>query len=75
VYDQEDVTMLWNQTVNTEREVTENRPDIIIKNEKEEVCILIDVAIPTQRNIVQKEGEKKMQEFMCRYKTNVDPEM
>jgi len=30
------VTVLWNQAVHTDREVTANRPDIIIKNKKEE---------------------------------------
>ena len=42
----------------TDREVTENRPDIIIKNKKEKTCILIDVAIPTDKNVVQKKAEK-----------------
>ena len=35
------------------------RPDIIIENTKEETCTLIDVALPTDRNVVQKEVEKK----------------
>ena len=30
--------------------------DIIIKNTKEKTCTLIDVAIPTDRNVVQKEA-------------------
>jgi hypothetical protein len=34
VYEQGDVTVLWNQTVNTDRKVKANRPDIIIKNKK-----------------------------------------
>jgi hypothetical protein len=42
----------------TEREVTANRPDIIIKNKKEKIYTLIDVAIPADRNVVQKEVEK-----------------
>jgi hypothetical protein len=54
-----DVTVLWNQAVHTDREVTANRPDIIIKNKKEKVCTLIDVAIPADRNVVQKEAEKR----------------
>ena len=49
-----------NQTVHTAREVTANRPDIIIKNKKEETCTLIDVAILADRNVVQKEAEKKL---------------
>jgi len=52
--------MLWNQAVNRERDVTANRPDIVIKNKKEETCTLIDVAIPADRNVVQKEAEKKL---------------
>jgi hypothetical protein len=44
--------------INTE--VTANRPDITIKNKKEKTCTLIDVAIPADRNVVQKEAEKKL---------------
>jgi hypothetical protein len=40
-----------------DREVTANRSDIIIKHKKEKTCILIDVAIATDRNIVQKTAE------------------
>jgi hypothetical protein len=58
VYEEGDVTVLWNQAVHTDREFTVNRPDIIIKNKtnkkkkKEKTCILIDVVIPTDRNIL-----------------------
>ena len=55
-----DVTVLWNQAAHTDREVTANRPDIIIKNKKEKTCTLIDVAIPADRNVVQKEAENKL---------------
>jgi len=58
VYEEGDVTVLWNQAVHTDRELTANRPDIIIKNKKEKTCTLIDVAIPADRNVVQKEAEK-----------------
>ena len=77
VYEQEDVTVLWNQAVQTDKEVTANWPDIIIKNKKEKPCILKDVAIPADRNIVQKEMEKeaKIQEFRYRDTINVELEM
>jgi len=52
--------VLWHQAVHTDREVTANRPDIIMKNKKEKTCTLIDVAIPADRNVVQKEAEKKL---------------
>jgi len=60
VHEDGDVTVLWNQAVHTDREVTANRPDIIIKNKKEKTCTLIDVAIPADRNAVQKEAEKEL---------------
>ena len=77
VYEEGDVTVLWNQAVHTDREVTANRPDIIIKNKKEKTCTLIDVAIPADINVVQKEARKEVeiQEFMYRDTTNVEPEM
>jgi hypothetical protein len=34
VCEHEDVTVLWNQGVHTDREVTANRPDTIIKKER-----------------------------------------
>jgi hypothetical protein len=60
VYEEGDVTVLWSQAVHTDREVTANRPDIIIENKKEKTCTLIDVAIPAGRNSVQKETERKL---------------
>jgi hypothetical protein len=51
---------MWNRGVQTDREVLENRPDIIIKNNKDKICLLIDVAIPSDRNVIQKESEKKL---------------
>jgi hypothetical protein len=38
-----------------------NRPDIIIKNKKEKTCILINVAIPEDRNVMKEETEKKLE--------------
>ena len=55
-----DVTVLWNQAVHTDREVTTNRPDIIIRTKKEKTCTLVDVATPADRNVVQKEAKKKL---------------
>ena len=60
VYEEADVEVLWNQALQTDREVRTNRPDIIIKNKKEKTRTLIDVTIPADRNIVQMEAEKKL---------------
>jgi hypothetical protein len=56
----EDITVLWNQEVQTEREVLANRPDIIIKNKKDKICLMTDVEIPSDRNVIQKESENKL---------------
>jgi len=60
VCEEGDMTVMWNQAVHTDREITANRRDIIIKNKKDKTCTLIDVAIPADRNVVQKEAEKKL---------------
>jgi hypothetical protein len=59
VYESEDVTVLWNQTVRTDREVRANRPDITLKKKREKTRILMDVAIPAYINFVQKKAEKR----------------
>ena len=63
--------------MHTDREVAANRPDIIIKNKTEKTCTLIDVTIPADRNVVQKEAEKKLKckRFLYTDTTNVEPEM
>jgi hypothetical protein len=37
-----------------------NNNNIIIKNKKDKTCLLIDVAIPSDKNVIQKETEKKL---------------
>jgi hypothetical protein len=64
VCEHEDITELWNQGVKTDRKVLANSPHIIIKNKKDKICLLIDVAIPSDRNVIQKLPEKKL-----KYKT------
>jgi hypothetical protein len=65
--------MLCNHGVHTDREVVANRPDIVVKNKKEKTCILIDAAIPVDRNVTQKGSRKesKVQAFMYRDTMNV----
>jgi hypothetical protein len=46
--------------VHTDREVTTNKPNIVSNNKKEETCVLINVAIPADRNFVQQEAEKNI---------------
>ena len=52
------VTVLWDMPVNTDREIKANRPDIIIKNKEEKTCLMIDMTVPSERNVTIKEVEK-----------------
>ena len=52
------VTILWNQQVQTDRTVPNNKPDIIICDNEKGTCMLIDVAMSGDRNVIKKEAEK-----------------
>ena len=47
----------WNQQVQTDRTIPNHKPDIIRDNEKG-TCMLIDVGISGDRNVIKKEAEK-----------------
>jgi len=52
------VTIVWNQQVQTDRSIPNNKPDIIIQDHERRTCMLIDVAIPGDGNVIKKEAEK-----------------
>ena len=52
------VTILWNQQVQTERTNPINKLDIITRDNEKGTCMLIDVAISGDRNVIKKEAEK-----------------
>jgi hypothetical protein len=51
-------TILRNQQVQTDRTIPSNKPDITIRGNKKETCMLIDVAISGKGNMIKKEAEK-----------------
>jgi hypothetical protein len=44
--------------VQTDRNIPNNKPDIIIRDNEKGTCMLIDVAISGDRNVIKKEVEK-----------------
>ena len=52
------VTILWDFTIQTDRKLNANRPDITIKNHEERTCIMMDVGGPFDQNISLKEFQK-----------------
>ena len=52
------VTLIWDMEVHTDKEIKANKPDIIIKDHINSTCQLIDMIIPSDRNVSVKEIEK-----------------
>jgi len=48
------VTVLLNQHVQTDRTIPNNSPDIIIRDNEKGTCMLIDVAISEDINVIKK---------------------
>ena len=57
VMEGKDVIILWDTPIHTDKD-TANRPDIVIKDKKENKCIFIDMSVPSERNVANKETEK-----------------
>jgi hypothetical protein len=77
----DNVTILWNQQVQTDRTIPDNKPDIIIHDNEKRTCMLIDVEILRDGNVIKKGGEKILKhkdltiEIQCMWnvKTKVIP--
>jgi len=52
------VNKLWNQKVQTDRTLPNNKPEILIHANEKGTCMLIDVAISGDRNVIKKEADK-----------------
>jgi len=46
------VTILWNQQIQTDRTIPNNKPYVIIRDNEKGTCMLIDVAISGDRNVI-----------------------
>jgi hypothetical protein len=52
------VTLLWIQQMQTERAIPNNKPDIVFRDNEKRTCMLRDVVISGNRNVIKKEAEK-----------------
>ena len=52
------VTILWNQQAQTDRTIPNNKPDIVSRDNEKGTCMLIDVAISGDRNVIKQETKK-----------------
>ena len=53
------ILIIWDMPVNTDRTITANRPEIVIKDSMNSTSKPIDMAVPSDRNIALREIEKK----------------
>jgi len=53
------VIILWNQQVQTDRTIPNNKPDNIICNNKQGTCMSLGVGIPGDKNVIKK-GEENL---------------
>jgi len=52
------VTILWNQQIQTDRNIPNNKPYIIIRDNEKGTCLLIDVVISGDRYMIKKKVRK-----------------
>ena len=58
VEENEEVKLLWDFTIQTDREIHHRKPDIVIQKKKAKETITVDIAVPGDNNVLQKETEK-----------------
>ena len=58
IEENEEVKLLWDFTIQTDREIHNRRPDIVIQKKKAKERINVDIAVPGDNNVLQKETEK-----------------
>ena len=58
VLETSDVKILWDFNIQTDNEIQARRPDIVVVNKKDRKCYIIDVAVPGDVRIAEKETEK-----------------
>ena len=53
-----------------DRTIHNNKPDIIIRDNEKRTCMLIEVEIPRDRNVIKKEDENILKYRMSHYLPN-----
>ena len=47
----EGITLMWDQSVYTDRSIPANKPDLIILNKREQYCILVEISVSATENV------------------------
>ena len=58
VREKDEDKLLWDVNIQCDHVIEARRPDIVIVNKQERKCTIIDIAIPADKRIGEKENEK-----------------
>ena len=58
VNENDSITILWDMPIHTDRTIAANRPDIVLKNKKDKICLLIDMTVSLDTNTSVKATQK-----------------
>jgi hypothetical protein len=53
-----EVTILWNRHMQTDRPIPNNKLDVMIRDNENGTCMVVDGGISGDRNVIKKEAEK-----------------
>lgn len=59
ILENKDYKMYWDLTIHTDKTIRNNRPDITLQDKINKVTYLIDIAVPSDHNVLTKYREKK----------------
>ena len=52
------IELLWDMTLNTDRQIGANKPDIVLRDKTAKKTYIIDISCPSDMNVQSKENEK-----------------
>ena len=59
VLENDTLELLWDFDIHTYHLILARRPELIIINQKKNICKIVDFAVPADHRVKQKEWEKK----------------
>ena len=54
----DDVKLLWDMNIQCDNVIDAMRPDLVLVDKKKKSCVIIDIAVPGDSKIGEKEMEK-----------------
>ena len=58
VLENDNYKLMWDCNIQTDHDIKARRPDLVVVNKREQTCQFIDVAIPVDTAVREKEEEK-----------------